>query len=251
MYYIYHIPGIKKIGCTNNLERRVEKQQGWSKEEYQVLFATSDVKKASDVEHDLQRVYGYKVDLNRYETLINMKINTTPQTTTFYCSKEQLDEKLLRDKKIDLVDETLTLDEDWKIQWVLKNSVVSMFDKDKCFVYNKAMKMAFEQPLFDKADMFTMFDNIRKWAKDRGIYDKGDPKTQLIKLYEETGELSQSLLKNDKPGIIDAIGDSVVVLTNLAHLVDVDIETCIQSAYDEISNRTGKMKNGTFVKDQL
>ena len=65
MYYIYHIPGIKKIGCTNNLERRVEKQQGWSKEEYQVLFATSDVKKASDVEHDLQRVYGYKVDLNR------------------------------------------------------------------------------------------------------------------------------------------------------------------------------------------
>jgi hypothetical protein len=30
------------------------------------------------------------------------------------------------------------------------------------------------------------FDLIRQWAKERGIYDKGDVKTQLIKLYEET-----------------------------------------------------------------
>ena len=216
-----------------------------------MLFATSDVKKASDVEYDLQRVYGYKVDVNRYETLINMKINTTSQTTTFYCSKEQLDDKLLQDREIQLEDETIKLDEDWKRQWVIKNSVVSMFDKDKCFVYNKAMKTAFEQPLFDKADMFTMFDNIRAWAKERGIYDKGDPKTQLIKLYEESGELAQAILKNDQAGIVDAIGDSVVVLTNLAHLVNTDIETCISSAYDEISSRTGTMKNGTFVKDQL
>ena len=251
MYYIYHIPKIKKIGCTNNLERRVEKQQGWNKEEYQVLFATSDVKKASDVEYDLQRVYGYKVDVNRYETLINMKINTTSQTTTFYCSKEQLDDKLLQDREIQLEDETIKLDEDWKRQWVIKNSVVSMFDKDKCFVYNKAMKTAFEQPLFDETDMSTLFDKIRAWAKERGIYDKGDTKTQLIKLYEEAGELSQGVLKDNKDDIIDAIGDCVVVLTNLAELADVSIEACVRSAYDEISSRTGRMKNGTFVKDQL
>jgi NTP pyrophosphatase (non-canonical NTP hydrolase) len=94
-----------------------------------------------------------------------------------------------------------------------------------------------------------MFEDIRQWANDRGLYDKGDAKTQLIKLYEESGELSQALLKNDKAGIIDAIGDSVVVLTNLAHLVGTDIEICIKSAYDEISNRTGRMINGTFVKD--
>ena len=94
-----------------------------------------------------------------------------------------------------------------------------------------------------------MFDSIRSWADNRGLYDQGDPKTQLIKLYEETGELAQALLKDNKEDIIDAIGDSVVVLTNLAHLVGTDIETCISSAYDEISNRTGRMKNGTFVKD--
>ena len=97
---------------------------------------------------------------------------------------------------------------------------------------------------------------VTNWSKppapsieDIADLDKGDAKTQLIKLYEETGELSQSLLKNDKEGIIDAIGDSVVVLTNLAELNGVSIETCMQSAYDEISGRTGRMVNGTFVKD--
>jgi NTP pyrophosphatase (non-canonical NTP hydrolase) len=68
---------------------------------------------------------------------------------------------------------------------------------------------------------------------------------------EEAGELAQSLLKNDKPEIKDAIGDMVVVLTNLAHMRGFDIEDCIQSAYDVISKRTGKMQNGTFVKDTL
>jgi len=93
------------------------------------------------------------------------------------------------------------------------------------------------------------FDKIRSWANERNLISQGDVKTQLIKLYEETGELSQSILKDDKNGIIDAIGDCVVVLTNLAELAGTRIEYCIDSAYNEISNRTGRMINGTFVKD--
>ena len=58
------------------------------------------------------------------------------------------------------------------------------------------------------------------------------------------------MLNKDKPEIIDAIGDMVVVLTNLAHLQGVHIETCISEAYKVISKRTGKMINGTFVKDE-
>ena len=42
----------------------------------------------------------------------------------------------------------------------------------------------------------------------------------------------------------------VVVLTNLAHLNGTSIEHCIQSAYEVISKRQGKMINGTFVKDE-
>ena len=97
--------------------------------------------------------------------------------------------------------------------------------------------------------MMSQFDLIREWAHERGLYDKGDSKTQTLKLMEEAGEICRAVLKNDKAEIIDGIGDCVVVLTNLAELNNVSIEDCIDAAYDEISNRTGKMVNGTFKKD--
>ena len=95
----------------------------------------------------------------------------------------------------------------------------------------------------------SQFDLIREWAHERGLYDKGDVKTQTLKLIEEAGEICRAVLKDDKEQIIDGIGDCVVVLTNLAELNNVSIEDCIDAAYEEISNRTGKMVNGTFKKD--
>ena len=94
------------------------------------------------------------------------------------------------------------------------------------------------------------FDPIREWAKERGIYQKGDPKTQYIKLMEEAGELSKAILNNDKLEIEDAIGDCVIVLTNLAELCNMSIEGCVENAYKQIKNRKGNMINGTFVKNK-
>ena len=95
------------------------------------------------------------------------------------------------------------------------------------------------------------FSSIRDWAQERGIYEKGDPKTQYIKLQEESGELAKAILKNDSVEFIDAIGDCVVVLTNLAALKGYKIEDCINSAYDIIAKRKGTMIGGTFVKESL
>jgi NTP pyrophosphatase (non-canonical NTP hydrolase) len=92
------------------------------------------------------------------------------------------------------------------------------------------------------------FQSIRDWAEQKGILKSGDPKTQCIKLFEEAGELSKSILKNDEEEFIDAIGDCVVVLTNLAALKGYKIEDCINTAYSVIKNRKGEMKNGTFIK---
>jgi NTP pyrophosphatase (non-canonical NTP hydrolase) len=97
----------------------------------------------------------------------------------------------------------------------------------------------------------TEFQPIRNWAENKGILSNGDAKTQCIKLFEEAGELSRAILKNDNEEFIDAIGDCVVVLTNLAKLKGYNIEDCINSAYNIISKRTGKMENGTFVKDGI
>lgn len=93
------------------------------------------------------------------------------------------------------------------------------------------------------------FQPIREWAAERGIYRDGDRKTQLIKLMEEVGELSQGILKNNEYDIRDAIGDCVVVLTNLAALCGTNIEQCTNDAFTVIESRTGKMVNGTFKKD--
>tara|TARA_R110002049_G_scaffold3303_2_gene25450 strand:+ start:1829 stop:2047 length:219 start_codon:yes stop_codon:yes gene_type:complete len=71
----------------------------------------------------------------------------------------------------------------------------------------------------------------------------------MLNYKKKCGELAKALLQDDKPEIVDAIGDIVVVLTNLAHLEGYNIEYCIDEAYKVIAARTGKMINGTFVKD--
>jgi NTP pyrophosphatase (non-canonical NTP hydrolase) len=68
---------------------------------------------------------------------------------------------------------------------------------------------------------------------------------------EESGELAQAILKNNKADLVDAIGDMIIVLTNLAQLNGMLVESCIDSAYNEIANRKGKMINGTFAKETL
>ena len=95
----------------------------------------------------------------------------------------------------------------------------------------------------------THFELIREWAEQRGLYAYGDPKTLALKLVEEVGETCRAILKEDRVEVIDGIGDCVVVLTNLAELVGHPIEDCIESAYNEIKNRKGKMANGTYVKN--
>ena len=92
------------------------------------------------------------------------------------------------------------------------------------------------------------FSKIRLWAKEKNILDKGDIKTQYIKLQEESGELAQAILKNDKEEIKDAVGDMVVVLTSISYFGGFMIEEAIESAYNEIKNRKGKIINNTFVK---
>ena len=103
---------------------------------------------------------------------------------------------------------------------------------------------------FSKAEDDIDFNSIRHWADTRGIVQKGNDKVQYIKLMEEAGELAQALLKQDKVEIKDAIGDMVIVLANLSELEGFKIEDCIDESFNVISKRTGKMVNGTFVKDE-
>jgi NTP pyrophosphatase (non-canonical NTP hydrolase) len=256
MYYLYHIPG-KKIGVTRDLSTRVTLIQGYKETEYEVLEQSDDIDYISDREIELQKSYGYKVDLKKYKNLKfnKMKINATEQTSTFDCPVNKLKGRLM--DNVGLVWETthgkFNISED-NIPWIIANVKTSMFNEGRSYIYNKAFYEAFFNPKDNVVvssnswNQNERFELIRQWASKRGILDKGNSHTQYVKLMEEAGELAQALLNKDTYEIKDAIGDMVVVLTNLAALEGMTIENCIDSAYNEIANRTGTMLNGTFVK---
>jgi len=263
MYYLYHIPG-KKIGVTRDLNSRVTQQQGYAADEYEVLLTSDDIDFISDKEIELQQSYGYRKDRTLYKNLFksNMNINPTEQTSTFPVPVSKLKGHLMDNLGLSW---TTPQGYEFKITkenipWIEHNAKTSMYNDNRSYIYNKAFYEAFFNPKHNQTKLKyntsvdkvpNRFDLIRSWANERGIYDKGNSHTQYVKLMEEAGELAKALLDRDIPEVVDAIGDMVVVLTNLARLENFNIEDCIDSAYNEIANRKGKMINGTFVKQTL
>ena len=290
-YYIYHIPG-KKIGVTRDLKHRVEEQQGYGPDEYDIIMKSDNIEYVSEQEIYLQKMYGYRVDETPYNELKfntkEMNINITEATTTFPCPVNKLKGQLM--DNIGMSWETdhgeFTINKH-SIGWIMRNVQTSRYNAQRSYVYNKAFARFYDNHVthdvlggnladahmrekypsnghktrtgglapdcgpHERKCETTMasFDSIRAWANERGLYNSGDPKTQALKLTEEVGETCRAILKEDANGMIDGIGDCVVVLTNLAELIGTPIEECIAKAYNEIKDRTGKMDNGTFKKD--
>jgi len=63
---------------------------------------------------------------------------------------------------------------------------------------------------------------VNQWAKDKGIHEKGNFFTLIMKTYEEIGEIIESLDKNDKEALSDGIGDSVITLVNASWFLGDD-----------------------------
>lgn len=92
-------------------------------------------------------------------------------------------------------------------------------------------------------------EKVLDWAENRNLLHNENALKQYSKLQEESNELLLSILNKDPYEQIDAIGDCAVVLIILANQLGHDFDKCLESAYDEIKNRTGKTVNGHFVKD--
>lgn len=269
LYYIYHIPG-KKIGMTRNIYNRVIKCQGYKPGEFQILESSYDKEFIENKEYQWQRFFNYKKDfasydeaerspINQFKSNKTMYTNVTDQTTTFNVPVNKLKGFLMDNLGHTFTTSygTYTVTPEL-VKIIMANVRESMYRNTACYVYNKVLfeevnKMYNTVPATPETnsssfDPNNVYDLIRKWATDRGIYTNGNTKTQYIKLQEESGELARAILKNNKPELADAIGDMVVVLTNLAELEGLKIEYCIESAYDVIKSRQGSMVNGTFVK---
>lgn len=95
-----------------------------------------------------------------------------------------------------------------------------------------------------------LIGKVEQWGRDRCIIPNSTPQAQLLKSMSEMGELADATLKSDVPEIVDGIGDVLVTLILYAALQNLDIEDCLESAYNTIKDRRGTLTTeGVFVKD--
>ena len=95
---------------------------------------------------------------------------------------------------------------------------------------------------------------VLQWGKDKGIIGRrfggSSPEAQYAKLIGEAGELGEAIAARDLEEIKDGIGDCIVVLTMIWSMFsDNGLEQCYRYAYNQIKERSGKMVDGLFVKD--
>jgi NTP pyrophosphatase (non-canonical NTP hydrolase) len=98
--------------------------------------------------------------------------------------------------------------------------------------------------------MKKLIKQVEEWAADKGILEHATTLRQAEKTLEECQELICAILNEDRAEIADGIGDVLVTLIIQCKMQGIDLEKCLQGAYNVISKRTGKMMNGQFIKDK-
>lgn len=122
------------------------------------------------------------------------------------------------------------------------------------------------------------------WSLERGLLQGTTAEKQTLKLMEELGELAESIVENagtesitkdlalrlvrkigelanpilkgaefdpiKRDAALDAIGDCLVVMTQIAAKLDSTMTSCYDFAYRVIKDRKGSMVNGTYVKEE-
>ena len=272
MYVIYHLPQLKKVGCTSNFKQRMEQQDIKPPFDQYLKSVHRTIEEASLAEETLRKHYGYKEDspmtyaqkFGKSDT--KCKISPSPSVgwneLHIGATKDELRADLNKYTKITLgADGEKFSFEPSEYEQLVKKAKGSQYKdfywqvtglkaiKDANIRSNSDSGQAVANGPCTHENTIKEFQQIRDWAQERGLYEKGDPKSQFLKLQEEAGEVARAILKQDEPEIIDGLGDTLVVLINLAHLAGYKLEDCLAEAYDVISKRSGKMINGTFVKD--
>ena len=115
-----------------------------------------------------------------------------------------------------------------------------------------------------KPNIEELIESVRQWGRDKGITGpngKGTLLGQLSKTQEELTETRDAAVRllSDLPcfvarakahaDLVDGIGDTTVTLILAAEMAGLTIEDCLATAYAEIANRKGTMRNGQFCKE--
>ena len=100
--------------------------------------------------------------------------------------------------------------------------------------------------------MEELIEKIVEWSEPKGLTQHRkmlESWPQYEKVQEESGEIGRAIAHGDMGQLADGIGDTFVTLVLLAKQNGLNIQDCVEIAYSEIKDRTGKTVNGVFVKD--
>jgi len=102
--------------------------------------------------------------------------------------------------------------------------------------------------------MEELIEKVIEWGRPKGLTEykpmlKSWP--QYEKTQEEVNEIGHAIAHGSRKKLIDGIGDSVVTLILLATQNGLTLQECVEHAYNEIKDRTGKTENGKFIKDGI
>ena len=91
--------------------------------------------------------------------------------------------------------------------------------------------------------------NVLIWAKEKDILKPDNHLKQLGKIMSEVGEFADEVIKENKQGQIQELGDVFVTLIIIAEQLNLNPVKCLEIAYNKIKDRQGKTINRTFIKD--
>lgn len=87
------------------------------------------------------------------------------------------------------------------------------------------------------------------WARSRNLLDNSDATRQALKMVSEVGEFADEILKGDRGKQVLEMGDVLVTIILTGAKLGITLEEALGAALTKISNRTGNVVNGIFVKD--
>ena len=98
--------------------------------------------------------------------------------------------------------------------------------------------------------MNALIKKVKRWAADKNLLRRNNANSQMLKVMEEIGETAGALARNNIDDVKDGIGDSFVTLIILSYQLGLEPKECLEAAWDEIKDRTGKTENGVFIKSE-
>ena len=122
-----------------------------------------------------------------------------------------------------------------------------MFVGTVSYDYNPRFKLKITQRKMKYNELEAL---VISQAEQKRILSNGTTMKQAEKTHEEVLELISAIDEDNREEIIDALGDILVTIIIQAEMQGLRLEDCLQSAYNVISKRTGKMVNGQFLKDK-